>query len=200
MRLSCPSCSEETRLKLHREENQPLVHRCESCSGHWLSWDDYFDWLSKQSEKLPIREDGSLDVEDEDMAKARICPECHVILVRYKIGHGTSFHLDYCRRCNGVWFDAQEWEVIRSKNLHDKVNTFFTRAWQTTIRHEAVNRRLDDMFRRRLGDVDYRRVTAFKSWLDSQSAKSSILAFLQEMPGSASFPKAMQAELRQIRH
>lgn len=200
MRLTCPTCPEDTRLKLRNEENQPMVHHCESCTGHWLSWDDYFEWLSKQEGQLPIRDDDTLDVTDEEMAKAKICPECQVILVRYRIGHGTSFQLDYCRRCNGVWFDAREWEAVRSKNLHDKVNTFFTRAWQNSVRHEATSNRLNDMFRRRLGDADYRRVASFKKWLDTQRAKGQILAYLQEMPGNDSFPKAMQAELRQIRN
>jgi hypothetical protein len=51
----------------------------------------------------------------DEATAGRICPECGIILARYRIGHGMSFQLDYCRRCNGVWFDRQEWDDVRAK-------------------------------------------------------------------------------------
>lgn len=102
-----------------------------------------------------------------------------MILSRYRIGHGVPFQLDYCRRCDGVWFDAREWEAVKSRNLHDKVNRFFTRAWQNHVREEEVSQRLNDMFRSRLGEADYSRVMEFKRWLESQESPGPILAFLK---------------------
>jgi len=198
MRLICPSCCNDSRLRPNRLPVGLLAHECHDCHGQWLSWDDYFHWLEKQPEPLDVRTDLELDLPKEEPASARICPECGVILARYHIGHGVPFQLDYCRRCNGVWFDAKEWEAVKSKNLHDKVNRFFTRAWQDRVREEEVARRLDNMFRERLGEIDYARVVEFKSWLQSQESPGPILAFLKEMPGHTTFPKT-HSGLRQLR-
>jgi Zn-finger nucleic acid-binding protein len=115
MRLIYPSCCGDTRLKLSQSDDGHLTHQCGNCEGHWLSWDEYFSWLEKQKERLEKREDFEPLLARDEATAGRICPECGIILARYRIGHGMSFQLDYCRRCNGVWFDRQEWDDVRAK-------------------------------------------------------------------------------------
>lgn len=197
MKLCCPNCADGVKLKLTREENSPLTQVCDQCHGSWIPWNDYYGWLERRTESLEVKEEFDKTLELHDSDAARICPECSVILSRYRIGHGIPFRVDYCRRCNGVWFDENEWAVIRSKSLHDKVNRFFTRAWQNEVRATEAARKRDADFRDRLGDEGYRLVAGFKDWLDGREDKGAVIAFLTEVPGYRTYAKVMNPELRE---
>ena len=197
MKLICPTCPGETHLKITRPDDSPLSNVCGSCHGAWISWNDYYRWLESRTEALVEGDDFEKKFDLHDSDQARLCPECSVILSRYRIGHGVPFRLDYCRRCNGVWFDANEWAVIRSKNLPDKVNRFFTAAWQNDLRRgERAERRKNEL-RDRLGDDGHRLVVGFKDWLKKQKHKGAVIAFLNEAPGHRTLAKVRDPELRQ---
>jgi Zn-finger nucleic acid-binding protein len=198
MKLICPTCPAESGLKIKRAENSPLSHVCDSCNGTWISWNDYYRWLESRTEPLVECDDFDKTFDLNDSDAARVCPECSVILSRYRIGHGVPFRLDYCRRCNGVWFDANEWAVIRAKNLHDKVNRFFTAGWQNDVRRGEQAKHRESDFRSRLGSDGYRLVVEFKDWLKNQEHKGAVIAFLNEVPSHQTYAKVMDPELRQL--
>lgn len=199
MKLACPVCSEKPRLDLSKDDDGLLTHRCRKCRGQWLAWDDYHPWLQCRAESLPEIESDDDVPAAEAMSVARLCPACGVILSRYRIGHGMSFQLDFCGRCNGVWFDRDEWEAVRARNLHGKVNHFFTTGWQRAVRERERVQHREQLLRRRLGDENFQRVIEFRNWLRGQKAGAAVIAFLGDESEYASHPKVVSGALRQWR-
>ena len=110
-----------------------------------------------------------------------MCVDCGRILRRYKVGHDIDFMLDHCAECNGVWFDKNEWAILKSRNLHDDVHFIFSSAWQHRIvedeQKKAYKKRIETM----LGEEDYSRVNAFKEWAATQSKRNTIMAYLADL-------------------
>jgi len=100
-------------------------------------------------------------------------------MIKYVVGHGIQFRVDFCRSCNGVWLDKNEWEILESKNLHDEINLFFTDAWQRNVRRSELERHIEELFEKRIGSKNYAEVVRVKTWLESSGFKAEILAWLQ---------------------
>ena len=79
------------------------------------------------------------------------------------VGQGTGFSLDHCHGCKGIWFDRNEWEVLRRRNLHDDLNSILTAFWQTEALNEERKKRLEQMCVNRFGVDDYAEIKKSKS-------------------------------------
>src|SRR5207244_2897796 len=71
-----------------------------------------------------------------DNAVPKLCPDCGHILLPYHVGHALNFTLDHCGHCGGTWFDKNEWEILKSRNLHDDIHFIFSHVWQAEVFHE----------------------------------------------------------------
>lgn len=180
MKVRCPKCRGDQPLKATSLQEGLVAYRCEACDGKYLPSRNYLSWKEAQRGIVSDEESPNQELLPDDSINALICPECHRIMIKYVVGHGIRFKLDYCRSCNGVWLDKNEWEILESKNLHHEINLFFTESWQRKVRRTELNAHIERLFRQRIGEGNYQTVAEFRTWLDSTDFKAEILAYLQE--------------------
>jgi Zn-finger nucleic acid-binding protein len=154
--------------------------RCESCAGNWVRGASYWRWLGSRGENLPERREPSAGEAPPVDRKAKLCPECHISMFRYTVGHGLGFGLDQCPACKGIWFDAAEWEALRERNLHDDIHAVFTAPWQAEASRAERRRRLEQIYLKRFGAEDYEEAKRVREWLDASPRKQELLAYLTD--------------------
>lgn len=177
--MNCPVCRTTNLHSLSLAENLPAL-ACAQCRGHWLAGARYWSWLEQQGAnlpELPPAPDTPASLEDE---RARLCPECRLIMVKYRVGHETGFMLDQCGGCKGIWFDGNEWEILKSRNLHDDIPSILTAPWQLAARREESQRSLEHIYRHKFGAEDYAEIKRIKRWLDGHEKKQELLAYLSD--------------------
>lgn len=174
--MKCPSCSHAPLQPLNLESHLK-ASGCPSCKGTWISAKDYWTWLEQHGDRLPEKEPEGTPVEAADTQKAKLCPCCQRIMLRYKVGHGLSFAVDQCGHCNGVWLDANEWDALKQRNLHDEIHLIFSAAWQSDLRKNEAQKLLGSIYTEHFG-TDYDKVKQIKSWLSSHPEKARILDYL----------------------
>lgn len=176
----CPVCQVELN-HIVLEQNLP-AYACPSCEGVWISSNEYLAWLGPQTES-PLGEmviAGDIPLPVVDNRKALFCPDCGRFLRRFKLWPDIQFHLDRCGNCNGIWFDRNEWQVLKLKGLHYKVALFFTNAWQEKLRDEEMRRRFEKMYQEKFGLADYQKIKAIRAWLAEHPLGGQLLAYLTD--------------------
>jgi Zn-finger nucleic acid-binding protein len=176
--MKCPLCNKATLVDKVREDHLKMKS-CKTCGGNWLSSTSYWSWHDTLDQELPENMYSDINCDVTDSKKAKICPDCGRIMIRFKVGHGLDFSLDHCNNCNGVWFDKNEWEVLKSRYLHDEIHKIFMTAWQNEIKLEEKRKYFESSYRQKFGE-DYFKIKTFKEWLDKHELKASILAFLAD--------------------
>ena len=164
MTMNCPVCK-TTPLQSMTLEQQLKASSCSDCQGQWIGAVDYWQWLERHGETLPEKEPDSIPLEVADSQKAKLCPECRRIMLRYKVGHGLTFTLDQCSSCNGIWFDANEWDALRQRNLHDEVHLVFSAPWQAQVRREESRQVLAKLYTEWF-QHDYDKIKTIKEWIE----------------------------------
>lgn len=163
--------------RLTMEENL-IAYRCPESSGHYITLQDYWSWLKKQPSRLehlpPAPETCPEAIEPRE---ARICPESGTIMIRYKVGHGFPFTIDRSIT-GGVWFDAGEWEALRTRNFHDEIHLVFTAPWQNAIMLAAAEDVHQNMLTNRLGENLFQQLADLKELLKDHPHRELALAFL----------------------
>jgi Zn-finger nucleic acid-binding protein len=178
MITTCPVCKEST-LSNHELEPNLYSSQCRKCNGYWISADQYDKWMKLHGENLPEKppEEG-LNLLSGETTGARFCPECKYILIKYRVGHQVGFSLNRCGHCGGIWFDQNEWEIMKSRNLHDDVHLVFSEPWQSAIREEEHKAAMDDIWREQLGETDLSEIRRIKTWLDKHPKSGELRAYL----------------------
>ena len=154
------------------------AHRCPQCTGVWLSGNEYLRWVLARSAPLP-EVPGDDHVPTWDTQTLKVCPDCGHYLTRYRVLPNVQFWLDRCARCNGVWFDKQEWETVTARNLHDKVNQFFTKPYQERLRQAEAAAQMERLYRQKFSADDYARIKDVYAWLRQHPQRAMLLAYLQ---------------------
>ncbi len=175
----CPVCPNTELSHGYLETGLP-AYECQLCGGLWISAIEYLVW-SRSQPVAPWDEsppDRSLLVEDSQAAI--LCPDCGRILRRYQVWPDFDFNLDRCGGCHGVWFDQNEWQLLKLHGMHHKVNQFFTEPWQRKLREEETRRRFERMYTDKFGSDDYAEVQRIKGWLTSHSQGSGLIAYLTD--------------------
>ncbi len=155
------------------------AHACPKSGGHWISHEDYMDWLNQHGETLPEKTDCEVDLTFNANQPARICPECGRILIKYKVGHGLDFAVDHCPGCGGVWLDQNEWEALQRKNLHDEIHKIFSTHWQSGIRQTELREKFGKVYTKRFGAEAYEKLRDFHAWLHKRENAAEMLAYLE---------------------
>jgi len=173
--MICPVCKRGGFVP-HALEHYLQSSRCPSCSGHWVSAVQYWKWREASPPKPPQRptDAGPVELPVSDTAKAKLCPECQRLLTRFKVGHGLSFAIDRCGTCAGIWLDANEWENLKARNLHDDVHFIFSDAWQADVSREQREQGRERMMTEILGATDLAEIKRIKVWLDAHPQKSAL--------------------------
>lgn len=178
--MNCPNCG-EVRLVPQSLEANLVSLMCNDCGGHWIQSFQYWKWLDSNGGNLPEKlADGHVQYDLADGDKARICPECTRILVRCKVGHGIDFYLDRCSHCGGIWFDRDEWAVLKVRNLHDDAHFIFSRSWQDQVLRQEREESRERWFERTLGAEDFQKVREFRDWIQKQEHRSAVVRYITE--------------------
>lgn len=177
--MDCPICKTEP-LQPQQLEQGLQTQACEHCGGHWISLNDYHAWLERKGEILPEKAPSGDAPEPMTIKRAKLCPQCDHLLLKYKLGRGTAMTLDHCGQCGGVWFDRHEWAVLKDLNLHDEVYKIFTQSWQKQVRREMSRENLRRHYERKFGADDYAKIRDCKAWLVNHPQSSALLAYLSD--------------------
>src|SRR5688500_2761878 len=107
---------------------------CRFCGGRYLSFHEYWSWLSALEDPgdRPLDEGSLVEVPPSapEHNFAKLCPECSHIMNRVKIELDSPFYIDRCGNCGGIWLDVGKWEVLKSRHLHVELHQINTAAWQ----------------------------------------------------------------------
>jgi Zn-finger nucleic acid-binding protein len=160
------------------EENLPAM-ACSNCNGSLVSLLYYRHWTETQRPAAAANEVSAAAIVDTtDTAMAMTCPKCQRIMTKYRLSGNVANRLDVCGRCDEVWLDAGEWELLESLQLNLKVAAVFTDKWQRRIRQENSEDARRRTMVRLMGEADTQRVEEFREWLSRHEHKSQIMAYL----------------------
>ncbi|MGB3786365.1 MAG: zf-TFIIB domain-containing protein [Phormidesmis sp.] len=147
--MKCPICRINS-LKEISLDTGLLARQCDQCFGHWLSSEQYWEWLeshqptrsmdSPSTKPVPVSLNthrGLLPVADNETAI--FCADCARLMRKAQVGKGLSFYIDRCSYCHGVWLDQNEWDNLKTMNFHSQIHYVFSDAWQFSVRHEKAN-------------------------------------------------------------
>lgn len=179
--MKCPVCKTSF---LHSLETGELPQRlvCDDCGGTWIKAFQYWKWLEAHGANQPEKSsDNSPQPPVTDSTKAKICPECGHLLTRRIVGHGINFSIDRCGTCGGIWFDKNEWEILKNRNLHDDIHFIFSSAWQHRIVEEQQKKTYEKRIETILGSSDFAKLKDLKSWLARHPKRNTIMAFLSDL-------------------
>jgi Zn-finger nucleic acid-binding protein len=177
--MKCLVCENSESIYKNIDENlKGFV--CGECQGVWIPAKAYWNWLHTLHSTLPEKPESEtvdLPVRDSDFIK--ICPDCGHFLSKRKVGHGLPFNIDRCQCCGGVWLDQNEWEVLKSRNLHDAIHLMFSQEWQEEILQEEQEKAYEDEIEKILGFEDYHYLKDFTDKYKLSPRKDVILAYVR---------------------
>lgn len=180
MTTNCPMCKQGELLRSTYDEKLP-INECDFCGGAWLRAHEYAVWLRTQTPgtfDFDILETQINNQVIEASKKASICPDCGHLLRSYKIGSNVDFNLDRCNTCHGVWFDKNEWGILKAADLHDEINKVFTRPWQNQIGEDEMTKKFEKIYLERFGLEDYDKIREIRAWLAENPNRNTLLAYL----------------------
>lgn len=177
--MNCPVCREHELSSTDLDSDLAALH-CANCGGNFLRGANYWNWLETHGENLPEQPPAPDEPQPGEDVKAKLCPECRAIMIKYHVGHETTFTLDQCPACKGIWLDRNEWEILKSRNLHDDLNRIVTEPWQLEAHRDEKKRRLEQLYATKFGAEDYAELKRIREWLDQHAKRQELLAFLSD--------------------
>lgn len=180
--MDCPNCHTP---KLKQKEIEPGLNSyfCSSCEGLWLRGEDYFAWNDETSKKYnpPTNvEDTNVSLPVIDSKSAKLCPSCQRILTKYKAHSELGFYLEHCNTCRSMWFDRNEWENMKQKNLEHQVHLIATKKWQKDINLAATKAHFETKYIEQFGEENYQKLCEIRSLLKDHPAGKNMLSFLSD--------------------
>jgi Zn-finger nucleic acid-binding protein len=175
--MRCPICPDRP-LEALTLESGLSSHHCAGCDGIFLLSSDYRDWVAGQSGPTPERDDPEPEALVAEPARAKSCPYCQHLLLRYRVSHQTPFTVDHCGHCNSVWLDAGEWASLKRRNLHDDIHRMFTEPWQRNVRKAIHRANLDASYAAKFGAAEYAEIQRIKAWMDAHPHVQALRAYL----------------------
>ena len=177
--MNCPVCKSRT-LTASALGTSLSALGCENCGGHWINSFQFWKWMEDGRPGSAPSAQTPAPVIMTEPKGAKICPECAHILVRYRVDRTLPFTLDRCGNCGGLWFDRNEWELLRQRELLPQLHLVFSAAWQARLRREEHASQREASFRQRLGETYYLEVQRLQAWLDRHPHRAEILASLND--------------------
>jgi len=177
--MFCPVCKSVQLQTILLEHDLPAAH-CPQCSGHWIDAQAYHQWLASHPTPLPEIQPPANAAQALDTPKAKTCPHCASIMLKYRVGRDMAFQIDQCGSCGGFWFDYNEWEALKARNLHDEIHYIVTTAWQRTVRQQASHLRWQQHYQQLFGAQDYAEIQRVHNWLSAHPQRTALLAYLSD--------------------
>lgn len=175
--MKCPVCKTNTLGSITLVDNLPASH-CPQCNGNWIPANAYMAWLRAKGGDLPKKTGDAPINPIWETHEVKICPDCGHMLRRFKIFPDVDYYLDRCNNCNGIWFDAHEWDALVERNLHDNLNEFFTHPWQDKLHASETKTQMESIYLMKFGAQDYEKIKGIRIWLENHEQKGMLLAYL----------------------
>lgn len=106
MKHGCPDC----RVPLVEKSYDQIVFKeCPECAGLWILEKDLSTIEARDPHALAVID--SLDKPSKEpvyRSSARPCPECGLLMERFRFNRNTPIILDRCMCCEGIWVDDGE--------------------------------------------------------------------------------------------
>jgi Zn-finger nucleic acid-binding protein len=132
--MKCPICHSHSLSEVSLDTGL-LAHQCTQCLGHWISSEDYWEWLDQRRPVMNLNTGGDL-LPVVDNNTANFCADCARLMTKARVGRKLDFYIDRCSHCHGTWLDQNEWENLRQMDLHHQIHYIFSSAWQFSVRKE----------------------------------------------------------------
>ena len=169
-------------MQLREIEPGLQVYECPKSGGFWIPLPSYLAWKELQPAMAEASAELSAPpVQDDSRQRALICPESGRLLLRYRVGHGLTFHIERSPATGGTWLDKGEWEALKSKGLHVALHLIFTSAYQHQVRSAEYTDTLVERFRQRIGSADFPKVEEFARWLARHPNRRAICCYLLDI-------------------
>ncbi len=175
--MHCPVCQAKL-ISVELLQSALPAYMCPSCQGIWISPTEYARWRQTQPAPLPERPADLSNIATVDSPQVKLCPADGHFLRRYQVLADEDFFLDRCTYCRGIWFDKGEWDYLVARNLHDKVDDFFSHPYHTQVQQAATQSTLERVYLDQFGEEDYRRVREIRDWLKDHPKRMMLLAYL----------------------
>ncbi len=178
--MKCPVCKLDTLGIILLQDDLP-ANSCSQCGGIWIPSNDYLAWQHAKAADLAEKPADNPKPFDPtwETKELKLCPDCGHIMARYKTFPDVDYYLDRCRNCNGIWFDKNEWDAIAERNLHGKLNEFFTHPWQDKLHQQEAANRMEEIYLSKFGEADFENIKKVREWLKGHPYSNMLLAFLQ---------------------
>ena len=176
--MKCPTCKTNTLSNFELDENLK-GYKCNDCEGLWVKGFQYWKWIKSHGETIPENSvEITVDLPMSDSKQAKVCLECGHMMIRNKVGHGIPFYLDRCSACGGIWFDKNEWKVLKSCNLHDEIHLIFTSAWQADNREKEQQINYEKTLNEILGEKGYDDLRKIKSLINTHPRRDLLIGYI----------------------
>lgn len=177
--LNCPVCKTVV-LASGTLDGSLVAHPCPQCGGQWIAPKDYWAWLETRNVTTPEppAAENPVDLPVKQDEKPKFCPDCGRFMRRHKVGHGVSFIMDRCGTCGGFWLDANEWEVLASRHIHERLHFVASDAWQAEVARQEREKGHERIVREKLGAEDLERIKQIKAWIEGHPRKAELYAVL----------------------
>ncbi|MBN1518353.1 zf-TFIIB domain-containing protein [Candidatus Sumerlaeota bacterium] len=179
--MQCTSCNSGT-LRPNYLDAALLCHTCDHCGGHWLYLGDYLRWL-EQNRDFDIVNDTNTPVQAvmdnvAEATPAMLCPYTGVVMLKYRISKDLEHRLDLSPSINGIWLAKGKWELLKREGLAGRLNEIFTSTWQRQIKEGRTRDVMEQKYIEEFGAERYARLKQIRAWLDAQSNRRAMLAYL----------------------
>ena len=174
--MKCPCCKTAELVPTMIEESLPAM-ACGNCHGSLISLLYYRHWAETQRPAADASPAGPA-VEASDTTSALNCPKCQRIMTKYRMTGNVANRLDVCARCDEVWLDAGEWQLLESLHLDLKMVSVLTDGWQRRLRKESSDEARHKSLVRLIGEEPAQRVEEFHDWLAQQEHRAQIMTYL----------------------
>ncbi|HBA86360.1 MAG TPA: hypothetical protein DCZ95_19955 [Verrucomicrobia bacterium] len=175
--MNCPACKKGP-LESSEHVELPKTLLCPYCQGQWIQASRYWSWVEQHGANLPEKPAPEQVWQPIDSHRILLCPECGALMMRFKVGHGVGFSIDHCSACGGIWFDRNELEALKDRNLHDDIHFIFSQAWQHQVQSQQNNALYQKRMEQLLGAEDFLEAKRIKGWLSQHPKRSIIQAYL----------------------
>jgi Zn-finger nucleic acid-binding protein len=175
--MKCPVCANSELRPTMIEEMLPAMG-CAACKGSLVSLLYYRHWIEQhRPHDAPATPTGATETA-ADTATAVRCPKCERIMTKFKLVGSVDNRVDLCASCDEAWLDRGEWELLEQLQLSDQLPAVFTDTWQRKLRHEKSEQTRQSILKKTIGEEAATKVECFRSWLNDQKLKSTILTYL----------------------
>lgn len=174
----------EPSTSLVQREIEPglIAYTCPKSGGIWIDHKHYWDWLLKQPgfpKSTPAISD--LPVPDTDTHnKPLISPESGRLMTKYRVGHALNFRIDHDSVSGGFWLDKGEYDLIRTRNLHDELHLICSPEYQQELAQIQAKAVFDKRIQGLLGPNKCDLIRQLASVIDTPETESLVIAYLNQ--------------------